>query len=432
MTQIAMAIQFNDLLRGAGISPADVRLLRHHTKPGLKGMSLFDLWTNDRNGFERYQSTQSAGATKFRTASYFASFVCPDPSRTLFVGLYETQYDGTRRVPWLCPYRGDKPGGGEPVDVFRTALRPELSGHIGKLEIEWDSRNVRTWARYAEGAPFEIVGTLPLPAIESPLRGQALVDALLLHGFRRHHATKKVEQLRRGNIVIYLKREIRRFPLLVHPRYLDLASDIMTLRGIDFEQPARSSINSNLTEFPVYEADHRETSSRHGFALGVTAGGLVSLIDFLDGGSVVETPDGVTRVFGTSDDPLTERERLAAARVGQGEFRNALISRWRGTCPIVGVDHLGLLRASHIKPWRASNNRERLDPFNGILLCSHIDVLFDRGLISFEDDGTLLVSRLLSDANLGRLGLQADAVLIGFEDRHRPYLAYHRGHVFCP
>jgi transposase len=50
------------------------------------------------------------------------------------------------------------------------------------------------------------------------------------------------------------------------------------------------------------------------------------------------------------------------------------------------------LRASHIRPWRDSDNEARLDGENGLLLTPTIDHLFDRGFISFEDDGRLLIS----------------------------------------
>lgn len=276
---------------------------------------------------------------------------------------------------------------------------------------------------------FDTARALPTDAA-APLDGTALVEALQKLGFRWTHATKKVEQLQRGNIVVYVKRDTRRRPLIVHPRYLDLANELAVLPGVDVELPARTYINSNLNEFPVYEAEYRSTPSRHGLALGITAGGLAGLVESLNAAGVIVTNDGATRAIGTSSDPLTERERLAAARIGQGDFRTALIAWWRGTCPVAGVDDLRLLRASHIKPWNASSNHERLDPFNGVLLCAHIDALFDRGLVSFEDEGTLLISRDLSDANAQRLALRNGMAVSGFDARHYPYLAHHRAEIF--
>jgi hypothetical protein len=55
-----------------------------------------------------------------------------------------------------------------------------------------------------------------------------------------------------------------------------------------------------------------------------------------------------------------------------------------------------VLRASHIKPWKKSSNDERLDPENGLLLLANIDILFEKGFVSFDDDGCMLVSKDLS------------------------------------
>ena len=52
---------------------------------------------------------------------------------------------------------------------------------------------------------------------------------------------------------------------------------------------------------------------------------------------------------------------------------------WGGRCAVTGLDLPLLLRASHIKPWRDSDNRERLDPYNGLLLSPSYDAAFDWG-----------------------------------------------------
>ena len=74
----------------------------------------------------------------------------------------------------------------------------------------------------------------------------------------------------------------------------------------------------------------------------------------------------------------TEKEAIIRARIGQGLFRNRLLSYWAG-CSITGCKLTNILIASHIKPWRYSNNPERLDVFNGLLLTPNYDKLFDLG-----------------------------------------------------
>lgn len=89
----------------------------------------------------------------------------------------------------------------------------------------------------------------------------------------------------------------------------------------------------------------------------------------------------------------TEVERLVRQRVGQNIFRESLMDYWGGACAVTGIALPALLRASHAKPWAECNSdAERLNVFNGFLLAAHLDALFDRHLISFDDSGKILFS----------------------------------------
>lgn len=423
-----MALLFNDLLAESGLEPADVRLLRHHTQPGQGGISLHDLWAKDREAFELYQSTQSPEKALFRSGPVWASFVSPGQGRTIFAGLYDARFLGKRAVDWNCPYRGGSPGSGLPVDVFETRLRDELNDQIGHLEIEWDSSNTRTWARYAEDAPFPVVASTAAPKHSSPLTSQ-LVKALESVGFSVRHRTSKVVGLGRSGLTVYVKAQAQRQPLVLHPHFFDLADQLEAIAGVSFERPLKPYVNSNMRGLPPYSAEHRETGSRFGFAVAAEPSSIPALVNLLLGRLSVETEQGPLRLLEDENEPLTERERLAAARIGQGEFRFGLLGLWQATCPLTGIDHPRLLRASHIKPWRSSSGRERLDPYNGLLLSAHADALFDAGLITFDDAGSLLVSSALG-GNLERMAISASSKIVGLTDRHAPYLAYHRKHIF--
>ena len=52
-----------------------------------------------------------------------------------------------------------------------------------------------------------------------------------------------------------------------------------------------------------------------------------------------------------------------------------------------------VLRSGHIKPWVDSNVQEKVDHFNGLLLIRNFDALFNEGLLSFQNDGGILVSQ---------------------------------------
>lgn len=128
----------------------------------------------------------------------------------------------------------------------------------------------------------------------------------------------------------------------------------------------------------------------------------------------------------------TERLEQVRARRGQGQFRDN-VSAVEKACRITGITNPDLLTASHIKPWRScTTGTERLDGNNGLMLAPHIDRLFDRGLIGFQDDGRILVSPLLAPPDVQRLGLTAAlAGSVGpFSAGQAVYLDYHRESVF--
>ncbi len=121
----------------------------------------------------------------------------------------------------------------------------------------------------------------------------------------------------------------------------------------------------------------------------------------------------------------TQKEQLIQARIGQGAFRDALLDHWQSRCCVTDCAIRPVLRASHIKPWRASSNSERLDRFNGLLLVANVDALFDRFLISFSDTGEMLIGSGIDRDDLIALGCDPDrriAVTAG----HSPYLEWHR------
>lgn len=126
-----------------------------------------------------------------------------------------------------------------------------------------------------------------------------------------------------------------------------------------------------------------------------------------------------------SDLDSTTKQRLVNARLGQGSFREALIEIWKGRCALTHCDLEPVLRASHIKPWRACNNYERLDPRNGILLAASADALFDRCLITISKQGELVLSPSICPEQLASIGLRSQSsVELPVSTQH--YLNWHR------
>ncbi len=126
---------------------------------------------------------------------------------------------------------------------------------------------------------------------------------------------------------------------------------------------------------------------------------------------------------------VTEKQAVTKSRIGQGMFRQLLLEMWEG-CAVTDIRLPNVLRASHIKPWRFSTNSERLDPYNGLLLLPQYDQLFDKGLISFDEKGTLIRSRAIEQIESRKLGIDMNDRLRTLSKQHRAFLEYHRAEVF--
>ncbi|MCG3201463.1 MAG: hypothetical protein NFCOHLIN_01333 [Gammaproteobacteria bacterium] len=127
----------------------------------------------------------------------------------------------------------------------------------------------------------------------------------------------------------------------------------------------------------------------------------------------------------------TDRLQLVLVRRGQGLFKDR-VRTVEHACRITKVERVEHLRASHIRPWRDASNEQRLDGENGLLLTPTIDHLFDRGFISFENDGRLLISPCAHRESLTRMGITVDRpVSVGtFSEGQRKFLDFHRNDVF--
>lgn len=119
------------------------------------------------------------------------------------------------------------------------------------------------------------------------------------------------------------------------------------------------------------------------------------------------------------------------AREGQGKYREAML-RDCPFCPITMINEESLLIASHIKPWAASDNKEKIDPKNGFILSPLYDKLFDRGFITFDDTRHVQVSNWLSRQDKGRIGIKDNQLFqfLPIDNDRIKYLEYHRQMVY--
>ena len=125
----------------------------------------------------------------------------------------------------------------------------------------------------------------------------------------------------------------------------------------------------------------------------------------------------------------TEVLRMVRQRVGQQAYRQAMMDYWGGTCAVTSIALPQALRASHAKPWaECATDAERLDVYNGFLLSANLDALFDSFLISFSEEGTVLVSEQIAQPDRERLGVGASGALRlrWVAAQHQTYLGFHR------
>lgn len=127
---------------------------------------------------------------------------------------------------------------------------------------------------------------------------------------------------------------------------------------------------------------------------------------------------------------ITERKSFIKTRIKQDELRKKVLKDLK-FCPFTEINDKKLLIASHIKPWAFSDNKERLDLKNVFVLSPLFDKLFDRGLISFWNNKTLLISRWLSEFNRKKIGIFEWQVIDLLPiDWRENYLNFHREKVF--
>ncbi len=200
------------------------------------------------------------------------------------------------------------------------------------------------------------------------------------------------------------------------------------------------SLDETLTKENVEEILHQEDLKRQKRdvytskkSLSDFKAGLYKFLAFIHSDYYKRTADSIMAEIRAleKDNTIknTERDSIVKSRVGQGIFRKDLIEYWH-CCAISRCPLTWMLIASHIKPWKDADNRERLDVFNGLLLLPNYDKLFDLGYISFNQEGKIIYSRLLDKLDREAIGLSNDLHLIKIDEQHQKYLKYHNENCF--
>lgn len=128
------------------------------------------------------------------------------------------------------------------------------------------------------------------------------------------------------------------------------------------------------------------------------------------------------------------KERLVKTRVNQQFFRATIIATYSNKCWVTGISIPELLIASHIIPWSV-DEKNRLNPQNGICLNALFDKAFDHGLLTITPEYYIRISKRLLISNNSDFFLRFNDKKLSSPNRFAPkpeFLAYHNSKIFKP
>jgi putative restriction endonuclease len=184
-------------------------------------------------------------------------------------------------------------------------------------------------------------------------------------------------------------------------------------------ESAFKQIALEIQRLPIFQ--QRNETGHHMYSSA-----LAQFAKYLADGHSGDVEEDIDQILTDPGLDATERMNLVKARIGQGVFRQKVLSHWKA-CAVTGFKDTNLLVASHIKPWRSCNSLERLDQFNGLLLTPNLDKAFDAGMITFLPAGPIMLSPQLTEPE--RLGISAD-MRVTLDAKHQPFMDFHRDVVF--
>lgn len=144
--------------------------------------------------------------------------------------------------------------------------------------------------------------------------------------------------------------------------------------------------------------------------------------------NIVDSEELIAKID-SNDISETDRKAYINVRIGQSELRYKKLKEI-GCCELCGIKTPELLIASHIKPWADSDKTEKVDTENILLLCAMHDALFDKGLISFDKNGKILISNKLSEEEQALLNIHDETKIDITSNRKIKYLDFHKKEKF--
>lgn len=224
-----------------------------------------------------------------------------------------------------------------------------------------------------------------------------------------------------------------------HPQIVETAKLIGTTSG---------SLHARLQNFKTYDPSYTSTA-RKGLTHGSKSDAEI-VSEFLNNSDklvfeIARIKSELGIDLSSVDDQIIEnikipqgynRDQITNVRIGQYFFRKTILASYNNKCCITGLSIPQLLRASHIKPWSKSDENEKTNPQNGLLLNVLFDSLFDKGLITIDANYNVVISSKIkqsTDEFIHKTILPYSGTKINLPQRFLPdvsFLQYHNEFVF--
>lgn len=189
-----------------------------------------------------------------------------------------------------------------------------------------------------------------------------------------------------------------------------------------------------------YSPFQHDSSGNQGYLYPCNEELLIKLVELIGELNIYEEADvqlefAIGTVKRTEHDTFipmlteTESEAKTKVRLGKQKFRTELMGIWHKKCAICEIELPALLKASHAKPWKDSTESERLNKYNGILLCYNHAALYDEGFISFDGQGKIHISSQIPEVDYEKYAVHAKVKITRTEE-NKPYFKWHKRHLF--
>lgn len=203
----------------------------------------------------------------------------------------------------------------------------------------------------------------------------------------------------------------------------------------------REKFEEILPLLPIkYSPFQRNGHGNQGYLYPCNEELAVKLLEIIADSNITRIEDeqlalAIGTVVQTERNPLipllaeAESEMKTKMRLGERAFRARMMPLWAHQCTICTIDLPIVLQASRAKPWKDCTSDERIDPYNGMLLCANHAILYKKGYIAFDGQGRIHIATDISEEDYEKFGIHSK-MKIARTERNKPYFKWHKRYLF--